>query len=848
MIVLADGTLRFDTKIDSGGFETGLNKLKAFGKAAGKATAAAIGAAAGVVVKLTKDAVGAFSDYEQLVGGSQLLFGEAYDFIAEKAKSAYSTVQMSQNDYLRQVNGFSTGLKTALGGNEKAAAELADRIINAEADVVAATGASQEAVQNAFNGIMKSNYTMLDNLQLGITPTKKGMEEVIEKVNEWNKANGRATKYEIDNLADVQSALVDYIEMQGLAGYAANEAAGTIQGSFASLSAAWQNLMVGLADDSQNFDDLLNNVVDTALNAFKNIEPRIESVLTGIGKLLEKAAPIIAAALPGLAESLLPSVLSAAMALVNGLVAALPSVLGVIAEMLPTILTQLLTDTLPQLAVAGILILRQLGNGITASLPELVSVVSDAITKLGEWITSDDILTAFVEKAISLVHAIADGLMTLLPTLLQVGGAIVLQITNELVEALPLLLEAGGNILLQIADGIISALPTLIPTAVRVALQLAEALTSSENISTVTEAAISLILALGQGLINTIPQLIAEILPQLIEAIPVIISNIVTALIENAPLIFDAVLMVLEQTWELVTTSVGSLWSLVQPILAQFTESASSFFSETIPTIIDKVGEFFDQLPEKIAYGLGFAIGKLIAWGQQAIAWAATAIPQLINNIGTFFSQLPSKIWQHLQNAWQRLKDFAANMLSTVQTEIPKICTQLVGFFKDLPANIREIGTNIVKGLWEGIKNRWNQLKDDVNGLFGSLVAGIKAGLGIASPSKVFASIGRFSVLGMEKGIADSTKYAVRAMERLEDELTDATRRRSFRINSGIADSLVSEFSGAVGTNQLYVGGGFIPGGDVNNSSFISVTQNFYTPTATPSQVARAAKKAQEVT
>lgn len=95
--------------------------------------------------------INAYADYEQLVGGSQLLFGNAYEYIAEKAKNAYSTVQLSQNEYLKQVNGFATGLKTSLGGNEQAAAELADRIVNAEADIVAATGNSQENIQNAFN-------------------------------------------------------------------------------------------------------------------------------------------------------------------------------------------------------------------------------------------------------------------------------------------------------------------------------------------------------------------------------------------------------------------------------------------------------------------------------------------------------------------------------------------------------------------------------------------------------------------------------------------------------------------------------------------------------------------------
>ena len=216
---------------------------KAFGTVA-KVGAAGLAAGSTAAVKLVKDATSAYAEYEQLIGGTKLLFGSASDSIVEKSKEAYKTVQMSQNDYLQQVNGFAVGLKTALGENEQAAADLSAKIIQAEADVVAATGNSQEAVQNAFNGIMKSNYTMLDNLQLGIKPTKEGMQEVIDKVNEWNTANGNATKYEIDNLADVQSALVDYIEMQGLSGYAADEAAGTIQGSLASTKASWDNLSV----------------------------------------------------------------------------------------------------------------------------------------------------------------------------------------------------------------------------------------------------------------------------------------------------------------------------------------------------------------------------------------------------------------------------------------------------------------------------------------------------------------------------------------------------------------------------------------------------------------------------
>lgn len=238
---------------------------------------------AGVVADVGKAAYTSYARYEQLAGGAQLMFGDAYDFVAEKARNAYKTVQMSQNDYLQQVNGFATGLKTALGGNVQAAAELADKVITAEADVVAATGNTQEAVQNAFNGIMKSNFTMLDNLQLGITPTKEGFQQLIDKVNEWNAENGEATAYTIDNLADCQAALVDYIEMQGLAGYAANEAAGTIEGSTASMKAAWQNLATGMADSSADMEGLTQDFVDSVFTAGRNIIPRVQQIVTGVG-------------------------------------------------------------------------------------------------------------------------------------------------------------------------------------------------------------------------------------------------------------------------------------------------------------------------------------------------------------------------------------------------------------------------------------------------------------------------------------------------------------------------------------------------------------------------------------
>ena len=369
----------------SGQVEAIGSKLKSGLATAAKVGAAAVAAAGTAVIAIGKQAIEQYAEYEQLVGGAELMFGDAYDFVAEKAKNAYSTVQMSQNDYLRQVNGFATGLKTALGGNAQAAAELADKIVNAEADVVAATGASQEMVQNAFNGIMRSNYVMLDNLQLGITPTKEGFQEVIDKVNEWNAANGKATNYVIDNLADAQSALVDYIEMQGLQGYAANEAAKTIQGSLASMKSAWQNLLTGVADDNANFEDLVNNFVDSLVVAGENIIPRINTVIQGLTQLITQASQnIIPLAVETILQNL-PSIVAAGMdmvmAIVNGILDNIDLLIDCIIDLIDVVVDKLI-ENLPKLIEGGIKLTLALASGIIKAIPQLVEKLPQLIVSV----------------------------------------------------------------------------------------------------------------------------------------------------------------------------------------------------------------------------------------------------------------------------------------------------------------------------------------------------------------------------------------------------------------------------------------------------------------------------------
>ena len=189
------------------------DKISAWTIAKGQMIASALTKTVKTLASTTKqlisNAVMSFANYEQIVGGAKLVWGDAFSFIEKRAKEAYKNVQMSATDYMEQANYYAVGLKNALNGDTQAAAELADKIITAQADIVAALGVDAERVQGAFTGIMRGNYTMLDNLGLGIAGTKQGMQDVIDKVNEWHKAQGRQTKYSMKSIADQQAALVD---------------------------------------------------------------------------------------------------------------------------------------------------------------------------------------------------------------------------------------------------------------------------------------------------------------------------------------------------------------------------------------------------------------------------------------------------------------------------------------------------------------------------------------------------------------------------------------------------------------------------------------------------------------
>lgn len=129
-------------------------------KTAAKVGVAAVGAAATGIAALTKQAVSAYAEYEQLVGGVETLFKGSAGLVQEYAAEAYKTAGMSANQYMETVTSFSASLLQSLGGDTEAAAKVSDMAIRDMSDNANKMGTSMESIQTAYQGFAKQNYTI----------------------------------------------------------------------------------------------------------------------------------------------------------------------------------------------------------------------------------------------------------------------------------------------------------------------------------------------------------------------------------------------------------------------------------------------------------------------------------------------------------------------------------------------------------------------------------------------------------------------------------------------------------------------------------------------------------------
>lgn len=411
------------------------SKLGSGLKTAAKIGTVAVGAAASGITALTTAAVNNYAEYEQLVDGVETLFKQSSDVVQQYAANAYKTAGMSANEYMETVTSFSASLLQSLDGDTVAAAEKANLAITDMSDNANKMGTSMEMIQNAYNGFAKQNYTMLDNLKLGYGGTKEEMQRLL---NDAEKLSGQ--KFDLSSYGDIVDAIHVVQTEMGITETTAKEASTTISGSVSSMKSAWQNLVTGISDENANLEQLVGNFVDSAITAAGNIAPRIEQVLSGIGMLGEKIAPVIAEGISAAVEKA-------------------PEFMTAGANMLVSLGNALMeqSDLLIQNAFDLILVLA---DGLIQGVGGLADSALELVEKLAMWV--EEYSNVLADKAVILITTIANAIIENLPGLIVAAVRIIGSLATGLIENLPTLIKQVPTIIAELVKGFITALPKII--------------------------------------------------------------------------------------------------------------------------------------------------------------------------------------------------------------------------------------------------------------------------------------------------------------------------------------------------------------------------------------------------
>ena len=474
--------------LDSSEYEQGISKaekkgskfgenLKKVLSQAGKISAAAVSAAATGVGTIIKNSIEEYANYEQLVGGIETLFGNAgksmQEYIAEQSKlieesgfvpdlefletrwkafdaveqkvlsnasNAFKTAGLSANEYMETITGFTAALKQSIDSTD-AVADYADMAVTDMSDNANKMGTDMALLQSAYQGFAKQNYTMLDNLKLGYGGTATEMARLVNEsgvlgdamIDLGDQQNIGAALAEVGFAKMVEAIHVVQTEM-GITGTTAKEASTTISGSVASMKAAWENLLVGVANEEADFEQLIHDFVDTVGVTAENIIPRIDTALNGAAQLIDRVVPIIVEKIPELVSDRLPQMLESGVKIIQSITTGMLNSIDDISDMaLETVdvLVDGIIDALPDIIVAGTMLIFKLADGLIKAIPDLVARIPEIVKAIWDGFASH--WPDFVDVGKSIVNGIIDGLSRAWNTLTSWIGAQPLNIAGETV-------------------------------------------------------------------------------------------------------------------------------------------------------------------------------------------------------------------------------------------------------------------------------------------------------------------------------------------------------------------------------------------------------------------------------
>jgi hypothetical protein len=233
--------------------------------------------------------------------------------------------------------------------------------------------------------------------------------------------------------------------------------------------------------------------------------------------------------------------------------------------------------------------------------------------------------------------------------------------------------------------------------------------------------------------------IIEKILDSLVTALPTLISKIA----DRLP---SAIQTLLPSLIRGVVEALKGLVSALPSIIKVLAEMIPILIPEIINGTLEVILALAESLPEMIPY---------IIDGILAI------IPALLDNMPLFIEAGLQLIIGLITGIF--------NSLPFLLLRVGELIIHIIDAFKQAPSKMREVGKNLLTGFYNGIIEKWNNLKKSLENLANGIINKFKSVFGIKSPSREFAIIGNYNMMGLEEGMEDMQPEIQRTIDGMFD-------------------------------------------------------------------------------
>lgn len=341
----------------------------------------------------------------------------------------------------------------------------------------------------------------------------------------------------------------------------------------------------------------------------------------------------------------------------------------------------------------------------------------------------------YVDNFVSSVKVVGQNVIPRVQQILSGIGELVTAIAPMIAQELPALIStvlpamvsAGAQLLVGLVTGLITALPDLVAAVPQIVSALASAI--SANLPAILAAGQQLLTMFGSGIQSGVPQMVAQL--------PAAIDGFLGFITEQLPAVLDKGV---EMLTELANGIIAGIPQLLEQLPLIF-ESFETFITVNLPVILDKGMDLLFNFVDGIIAGIPDMVARL---------------PEIIKSITTTLSNNYPKIIRSGFDLLIKLADGILSAIPDLVSVLPQVVAAILSGFSSAVSGVFEIGKNIVMGLWDGIKSMGSWIAEKIGDFLGGIVDGAKDLLGIHSPSRVFAGIGKNMALGLGDGWEDS--------------------------------------------------------------------------------------------